>query len=225
MDSGNEIITDTEMTTQIEPQVPVNHYYNYEYDSMERFISYWHQIAELRVFKSKLILEIGIGNGFVANYLNDRGFQISTLDIDKNLKPDVCGSIIDIPFKDEAFHVVACFEVLEHLPFKNINNALCEIYRVTTDYAILSLPDCNRAYRLDIQLPKFGSHKLLIPIPRLKPLIHSFDGEHYWEIGKSGYSIQVIKDEIEKTGWFIDRTYRVFEVPYHRFFILSKMHK
>lgn len=54
------------------------------------------------------LLEVGIGNGFVSRYLRDRGVNVITLDIDKELKPDVEGSVLDIPFPKASFKVVMC---------------------------------------------------------------------------------------------------------------------
>jgi ubiquinone/menaquinone biosynthesis C-methylase UbiE len=117
---------------------------------------------------------------------------------------------------------VACYEVLEHLPFENFNKSLAEIFRVSKSYAILSLPDVNRVYRVYVHFPKVGVFKKLIPLPRLKRPVHNFDGEHYWEIGKACYSLNKIICEIQKSGFKIEKTYRLFEHPYHRFFILKK---
>jgi hypothetical protein len=64
--------------------------------------------------------------------------------------------------------------------------------------------------------------KKLIPLPRLRKPIHNFDGEHYWEIGKGGYPLGKIVNDIELAGFEIEKTYRVFERPYHRFFLLKK---
>ena len=38
-----------------------------------------------------------------------RGINVTTLDIDKELKPDVVGSALDI-FQRESFQVVTCYE-------------------------------------------------------------------------------------------------------------------
>ncbi len=209
------------------PQVEPNHYFNKSYDSKGRFISYWHQINEIIKLNPKTVLEVGVGNGFVSKYLKEkylkeRKVNILTLDIDKRLNPDVVGSVLNMPFSNESFDVVACYEVLEHIEYKDFNKALSEIFRVSRAYAILSLPDVNRVYRLNVQIPKIGEVKWLIPLPRLRKPAHNFDGEHYWEIGKAGYSLSKIINEIQKAGFKIEKTYRVFENPYHRFFILRK---
>lgn len=208
----------------MKPQVQSNHYFNKSYDTKERFSSYWHQVNEIRLPEPKSVLEVGIGNGFVANYLKQRGLDITTLDIDVRLNPDCVGSVLDIPFTSSNFEVVACFEVLEHLPYKDVYKALKEIRRVTKKHVILSLPDCSLSYRLYFHIPKtkIKIFKRLIPIPRLIPLKDKFDGEHYWEIGKDRYPLRKIKNEIQEAGFKIEKTYRVFELPSHRFFILRK---
>jgi len=202
-------------------QVEPDHYYR-NYDKKERFCSYWHQIQEIVSLNPKSILEIGVGNGFVSKYLEQRGSNITTLDIDRKLSPHVAGSVLHIPFSDEAFDVVACYELLEHLPYQNFKKAISEISRVSRSCALLSLPDTNRVYRLYVQIPKIGEFKKLISFPSLRKPVHHFDGQHYWEIGKASYSLKTILNDINKAGFNIERTYRVFEMPYHRFFVLKK---
>jgi ubiquinone/menaquinone biosynthesis C-methylase UbiE len=203
-------------------EVEPHHYYK-NYDTKERFCSYWHQIEEIVSHNPTSILEIGIGNGFVSRYLRQRGFNVVTLDIDKRLNPDVAGSALNIPFSDETFEVVTCYELLEHLPYGNFEKAISEVFRVSNSYVLLSLPDANRVYRIYIQIPKLGEFKKLVEIPRLRKPIHHFDGQHCWEIGKAGYSLNTIINAINKVGFNIEKTYRVFEMPYHRFFILKKI--
>jgi ubiquinone/menaquinone biosynthesis C-methylase UbiE len=207
---------------KIKPQVKSNHYFNKTYDTKERFLSYWHQVNEIVRLEPDSVLEIGIGNGFVSKYLKERNVNIATLDFDSNLNPDRVGSVLDIPFEDNSFDVVACYEVLEHLPFKDFDKAIAEIYRVSKTYVILSLPDVNRVYRINVHIPKVGIFQKLIPLPRLKAPTHNFDGEHYWEIGKAGYPLNKIISDIQKSGFEVEKTYRIFENPYHRFFILKK---
>jgi len=207
------------MKIQVEP----SHYFNKIYDSKERFISYWHQINEIIMLKPSSILEIGIGNGLVANYLKQREFDITTMDIDERLNPDKIGSVLFIPFSDESFELVTCFEVLEHLPYEDFPKALSEIHRVSEKYVILSLPDVKRVYRLYIQIPKIGELKRLIKLPRLKAPVHEFNGEHYWELGKAGYPLRTVMNEMQNSGFEIKKTWRIFEIPYHRFFALKKI--
>jgi SAM-dependent methyltransferase len=206
------------MKTQVKP----NHYFEPSYDSKERFVSYWHQINELTQLKPNSILEIGIGNGLVSNYLKQRGYNVTSIDIDFHLDPEAVASVTHIPFANESFDVVACFEVLEHLPYEQFYPSLREIHRVSKKYAVLSLPDANLVYPLHILVPKIGEIRKLIRLPRLKTPRHVFDGQHYWEIGKAGYNLKRIMKDIERAGFRLIKTYRIFEGPYYRFFVFKK---
>jgi len=52
--------------------------------------------------------------------------------------------------------------------------------------------------------------------------MNNFENKHYWEIGKVGYPLKRIIKEMQMVGFKIEKTYRIFEHPYHRFFILEK---
>jgi ubiquinone/menaquinone biosynthesis C-methylase UbiE len=207
-----------EMKSQVEP----GHYFALSYDSKERIISYWYQIKEIIELKPERVLEIGIGNGFVSKYLKNQKINILTLDFDERLKPDISGSILNIPFADESFDTIASYELLEHLPYEDTQKALREIYRVTQKYTILSIPDCTKVYKYCITIPKIGIVYKLISLPCLKASKHIFDGQHYWEIGKKGYSLNKVMNDMQRIGFKVKRTYRLWENPYHRFFILEK---
>ena len=91
------------------------------------------------------------------------------------------------------------------------------LFRVTKNNIIISLPDVERYYRF------FGlGFKKYISAPQKKPKEHIFDGEHYWEVGKKRYPLERICNDIISAGFSIERTYRVFENLYHRFFVLKK---
>lgn len=208
---------------EMKPQVTPDHYLEPSYDTKKRFISYWHQIDEIISLKPREVLEIGIGNGFVRKYLEEKNIKIKTLDIDKRLNPDVAGSVLEIPFIDESFEVVTCCEVLEHLPYSEFTKALKEINRISQKHVILSIPDVTTVYRINIEMPKIKPIRRLISHPFSRATNHKFDGYHYWEIGKMGYPLKKVKNDIISLGFNIIKTYRVFESYYHRFFILKKV--
>lgn len=199
------------------------HYFKHSYDSKKRFISYWHQINEIISLEPEKILEIGVGNGFTSKYLKDRNLNVITFDIEHGLSPDVVGSVLKLPFSSESFDVVACCEVLEHLPYSEFPKALKEIHRVSRKHVVLSLPDVTTVYRINIELPRIRPIKRLVNHPFHRPAQHVFDGEHYWEIGKIGYPRKRIELDIRQAGLNIIKTYRAFEFYYHRFFLLEKL--
>lgn len=203
-------------------QVDSHHYFNKRYDSKNRIISYWQQIEEVKKCNPESILEIGIGNKFVSDYLKKHNYNIKTLDIDPELEPDKIGSVTEIPFENNSFECVLCCEVLEHLPFDKFSIALNELKRVSNKKIILSIPDATRKYKFLIQIPKIGEIKFLIPIPRLKKVEHKFKGEHYWEIGKKNYPLKRIIGKINNIeNLSLNKTYELFENSYHRFFIIE----
>jgi len=189
-----------------------------QYNGKSRWMSYWHQINEVLSLKPKNVLEIGIGNKTVANYLKSQGVEVITFDKDEKLKPDVVGDVLEIPFGNNSFDVILCAEVLEHLFFNDFENALYELKRVSKKYVVLSLPHFGHSITLSIKIPLIKEKRLAIRIPH--PIAHKL-GEHYWEVGKRGYSLSKIK-KILKKYFKIKKDYIPFENQYHHFFILEK---
>ena len=77
--------------------------------------------------KPKKILEIGIGNKLVSSTLKNY-CEVVTADIDKSLEPDY---VLDISnskdfnqFSDNSFDLIIICEVLEHVPYTNIDSIL-----------------------------------------------------------------------------------------------------
>ncbi len=203
-------------------EVELSHY-GRKYDSKRRFLSYWHQIDEAFALNPASMLEIGIGNGFVAKYLRDHGLLVTTLDIDERLGPDVVGSVTALPFEEGSFELVMACEILEHIPYAEARKGLREIHRVSSRWGIISLPDATRAARVEFPIPKIGKFRKLFIIPKLFSPEHTITAHgHHWEIGKKGFPLKKVSGDIERSGFKIIRTYRVFENPYHRFFVLQK---
>ena len=86
------------------------------------------------------MLEIGVGNKLVSDYLKKIGLRVTTCDFDISLKPDVVADVSNLPFKESSFDLVLCAQLLEHLPFGKFSKALREIRRVCKKSAIITLP-------------------------------------------------------------------------------------
>lgn len=192
---------------------------HFKYDYQSRWMSYWYQINTVLELKPKNVLEIGVGNKTVSNYLKNQGLEITTLDIDEKLKPDIVGDILKIPLGDDSFDVVLCAEVLEHIPFEDFEKGLIELRRVTRKYVVLSLPHFGPPIKLSFKAPLIKEVKVAFKIPL--PIKHKLDGGHYWEIGKKIYPLAKIK-KIIKQYFKITKEFIPFENQYHHFFILEK---
>ena len=194
-----------------------------EYVDNDLWSSYFTQIKEVLATQSYSILEIGVGSGLpgfiLKNYL---GQNYESLDINPDLKPDYVGSVLALPFEDKKYDTVCCFEVLEHLPFEDFEKALAEIFRVAKKNVIISLPNASPV--LKFQITRKIKFKLINLQFLFRPRKHKFNAIHYWEIDKIGFCakkiIKLIKMNAEKNGFWLERQFRLWENPYHHFFII-----
>jgi hypothetical protein len=93
--------------------------------------------------------------------------------------------------------------------------------RVGRRGVILSLPDSSRAWTFCIHIPFYGDMKWLFKLPQIRRRAHEFDGQHYWEIDKKHFALRRIVKDICSAGLALENIYRkIFEHPYHRFFVL-----
>ncbi len=197
--------------------------FNIHYDSKERFNSYWTQVKEVTQRNPRNILEVGIGNAFVSSYLRRWGYNLITLDVCRELQPDFAASVTNLPFKNKEFDVIICCEVLEHLPYSEFGKALQELNRVSSAYVVLSLPDSSYYIGVKLKVP-YPTPANILSFPALIHIRkHVFEGEHFWEIGINNYySLRKVEKTITCSGFDIEKTYRIFENPFHRMFILKK---
>lgn len=185
-------------------------------------MSFYYQISEILKRKPNTVLEIGAGPNVIGSVLRVYGVDYQTVDIDPELNPDYLASVLALPIPDQSFDVVACFQMLEHIPYIDFSKALREIHRVARSYVLLSLPDAKKLYPISIYIPKIGRFNFCLPRPTFKLAIHKFNGQHHWEINKAGFPLRRIKRDIEAAGFQIESTYRPHENTYHRFFCLAK---
>jgi SAM-dependent methyltransferase len=204
-------------------QVKKTHYSFKKYFHLRRWQSLWHQLDEILACSPNRILEIGPGVGILKNILKCFEVTVETVDLDSDLAPDYILSVLDLPFDDESYDCVCAFQMLEHIPFHESLRAFGEMVRVSKKYIIISLPDAQPMWTFEINLPLIGRHIIQTKnLFRLKNKIHQFDGQHYWEVNKKGYSLFKILDEFSKFDVTLEKTYRVERNLYHRFFVFKK---
>src|SRR5438270_12459175 len=146
-------------------QVEARHYFDDKYDGPGRFISYWNQIDLVRKRAPASLLEIGMGNGLLSDYLRKAGLAVTTLDIDPKLEPDVTAALPHLPFPEGAFDMVVAYEVLEHIPWELFAPSLAEMRRVSKRWVGGSLPDRERIFRLQASFPALWSPRVLLQVP------------------------------------------------------------
>lgn len=208
------------------PQVDAGHYNNHRYNSKGRLASYWHQIEEVLNLQARTVLEVGTGSGFTAQALRQEGVRVFTLDVDPALRPTLVASVRQLPLAEASVDVSLCCQVLEHLPFAEFAPALAELWRVAAKGVVMSLPDQERYLRVCLGTRKrITVADQIIDVPRRgRQRPAGMDPQHFWEVGCRDTPLSLVMDAIGRATGSSPRTYRVFEFPYHRFFILTKPH-
>ena len=212
----------------MKPQTDRSHY-DEAYYERRRLYSVAVQAEVLRELRPASVVEIGPGRGvFAAMFRQLSGATVVTMDIDPTLRPDVIGSVFEMPFRDGAFDAAACFQMLEHLPFERFAPALAEMRRVARVGVALSLPDCSYALtvRMGVRNPRkdglvaaWTVQPSSVAVRRLKQVPNS--AGHYWEIGRRGTPLSVVRRAIREAGWRVEKEFRTAENAYHRFFVLK----
>lgn len=107
--------------------------------------------SEVSKLQPDSVLDVGCGEGFTLQKLKDRGigrklegieYLDRAIEIGSKIHPALTlkqGDIYKLPYHDNAFDVVLCTEVLEHL--EDPGKALKEIKRVAKKYCVISVPN------------------------------------------------------------------------------------
>lgn len=183
-------------------------------------MNFWYQVDMVRRTGAKSVLEIGKGSGVVTETLGKLGIRSTTIDIDRNLTPDIEGSVTDLPLPDASFDAVLAAEVLEHLPWGEVKRALEEIHRVARKSVIITVPYPGTIFAGTIKVPFVPWVRFLFKIPHFWRR-HSFDGEHYWELGKRGYSRRLFRMCVRDAGFSILEEGHSADDPGRYYFSLS----
>jgi len=199
----------------------MNKYTKKNYITKDRWNNFFYQIKGVRFFEgAESVLEIGVGNKIVSDTLKKLGFDVKTLDIDRELEPDIISSADNMPVEDKSFDVVVACEILEHLPFEKFEKCLSEIKRAAKMGAVISLPHAGYTFSLSFKIPLIKWKRVICKIPHFWRSKTS-TSEHYWEPGLKGYPVSKIKNTIKKAGFEIQRSFIGPDDPSHIFFILK----
>lgn len=92
------------------------------------------------------ILDVGCGNGWFLNSLNTNFQRVVGIDSSQKAleyvqTEKIHGDIVALPFQAGSFDLVACLEVIEHLPYATLIEGLKELERVSRKYIIVSVPN------------------------------------------------------------------------------------
>jgi ubiquinone/menaquinone biosynthesis C-methylase UbiE len=166
----------------------------------------WHRYLpftrEVVAFKPNSILEVGVGAGVLKNVLNNFVKEYITMDINQKLAPDIVSDIRDFqPSLEGKFDCVICADVLEHMPFKDLEHNLRNIYRYLTKNgkALITIP--HRRIEVLVITPRYKSLLFTLPVwlrpygfySRFVKKKVPIDPHHCWEIGNGGDWLREVK--------------------------------
>lgn len=123
---------------------------------------------------SGTVLDVGAGDGYVADLIRENGHWVKTVDISP-IRVDRCrgqhlpavrADACDLPFEDGAYETVVLGELLEHLD--NPGDALSEACRVARKRVVVSLPlngwaDPTHEWRVRLDLVRDDAQHLKDP--------------------------------------------------------------
>lgn len=103
----------------------------------------------LQYFAPGRVLDVGCAKGFLGDKLRRNGIDAWGVDFSRyaietaleSVKEFVrVGNILDLRFEDNSFDLVICLETLEHLAPTQVDKAVSELCRVTSDRIFLTIP-------------------------------------------------------------------------------------
>jgi hypothetical protein len=214
--------------TQDESQISRGRYFNEAYFREETIDSLVFQLVNIYKLQPRNILEVGIGNGFVSDFLKKAGMDVTTVDINPALAPDYVGGFddLDILLEGKKFEVVLCAEVLEHLPFAEFEKHVKSLFDSSEKYVFITIPRAQKTI-LDIRV-NFTLRAKIFQIENWMPwLFYSFPKKkisklHHWEINHSSDTkLSNILEVFGRYGSVLENGL-VRRNHYHHYFIIRK---
>lgn len=170
-------------------------------ETEEHWRLYWNQQKLIfgNIRTDETILEIGVGSGFTANYLKSKGFNVETIDIDPEKKPDILSNIVTYNFQNRYDHVLA-FEVFEHIPYSEFKIVLEKLADTCRKHLFLSVPRNERVWmQFNITLPFIGTRTARWVTLRRKVV----EPAHFWEIDDGSVSMAEFENTLKANRFMI----------------------
>lgn len=200
-------------------------YFSDHYFSMLQLCTQSHQIHDIHKLRPTDIIEVGIGNGFTSSFLRAAGYDVTTADINADLRPDISAPLSELPsrVRGRKFDLAVCCEVLEHMPFEIFEESV-ETLRQLSPNLYLTIPNYS----------KFFGFSGYFDVPRLRQLINlgvwlpiprKITPEHFWEINsRRGTSRLAIRSILERHfARVVDYSYKLNR--YHHVFVCTEKGK
>lgn len=197
---------------------------------LSNFVNCYCQYSDVVALQDvKRILLIGVGTGLEPGVLRWAGYEVVTADVDPALRPDKVLSVDHLgEFAGKSFDVAIASHVLEHLPWSKFDTCLGELSRVARN-CLIYLPMAGGVWGLRL-LSSLPAVDLNLAVSLANPLRKVTGespslmcGQHYWEIGRPGFSLSRVRQAICK-HFAVRKEYRNPQWPVsYNFVCTSKM--
>ena len=177
------------------PQTRKSNYVDY---SWQRLGSYFQQTAAHIVgkFNPERTLDVGCAKGYLVKALSEMAVDAYGIDPSvyavSNAHPDIADKINleaaqSIPYPDDTFDVVTCFDVMEHIPATQVPKALKEMLRVSKQWVVLRMVTQEVEGDLD------SSHETI-------------RGKDWWteKIEKAGGIVEPVDNFVHNSVWWFN---------------------
>ena len=184
---------------------------------------YFAIVKELSRLAPKTILEIGPGEGTVRRVYAPYAERYAVADVNPRLSPDFTGDV-RTRFKEAegAFDAVIAADILEHIPFADVQDALCNIksYLQEDGYALITIP--HQAWFVFYMSWITYAHHILRAPDFVRTLfqqmrgrkINSIDRDHEWEIGDGKHSASDVERVMRNAGFEIEKREKLLYVDF-----------
>jgi len=188
----------------------------YTLETEEHWRLYWRQARLLRgdIKPGERVLEIGVGTGFLANYLKSQKINVITMDIDVEKGPDIVANVVSFDWSQKEFDHILGFEVFEHIPFEKLNTLFSAMTSSCRRSIAMSIPVNEYVLcRTDFRLPLIGRKKFSITVPKF----HIDEPHHFWEIGPRLISKKQICEIFKQNNFILQQYDQAFSRLYLKF--------
>ena len=93
--------------------------------------------------------------------------------------------------------------------------------RVSKKYIFISLPDHRHIlFHSRVKIPFLKYKEFMVRLQSTEK--HVFDGQHYWEIGKRGFSVARVLQAIRDCGLTVTDKFAPSDTPVNYYFVIEK---
>ena len=202
----------------------------FRYYSEKRITHQWFQVHLLEELPGvERVLEIGAHLGLVTALLDNAGFEVTTLDRWPEPGRPHRGRHIQADLREIAaadiagFDCLLCCEMLEHLPWDEVDDVLALFRMSGIPHIVLSVPYMGfqidaRVYVNAHRMKRYFAFKKLKFLRPFKPDLERDPEGHRWELGYRGRSLAAFERKLRLAGLTVAK--RDFTSPCRSVFYL-----